>query len=66
MYLFKDKSVMDEYVLKISAEKIGIHPDTLRRIVNGKQECSKLTAYCITKYINSNAEIEDFFEKKGE
>ena len=63
MWKFKDKSVMDEYVLKISADKIGLHPDTLRKVVNGTQSCSKLVAYCITKYINSNAEIEDFFEK---
>ena len=63
MWKFKDKSIMDEYVLKVSAEKIGLHPDTLRKVTNGTQNCSKLVAYCITKYINSNANIEDYFER---
>ena len=45
------------------AKEIGLHPDTLRKVLNGKIVCSKLVAYCITKYIDSNAEVEDLFER---
>lgn len=44
------------------AEKIGIAPETLSRILNKKQKCSKLIAYCITKLNDENAEILDYFE----
>ena len=44
------------------AEKIGIAPETLSRILNKKQNCSKLIAYCITKLNDENAEILDYFE----
>ena len=46
------------------AREVGIAEATLSRIINQKQICSKITAYCITKVINSEAEIEDYFEKK--
>ena len=36
------------------------------RIINGKVACRKVVAFCITKYLNENAEIEDYFIKKGE
>jgi len=65
MYRIKEIDLLEDYNKVKVAEKIGLHPDTLRKILNGKQECSKLVAYCITKYIDSNAEIEDYF-KKGE
>lgn len=44
------------------AEKIGIAQETLSRILNRKQKCSKLIAYCITKLNDENAEILDYFE----
>lgn len=47
------------------AEYIGITIQTLSRIINGKQDCSKLVAYCITKFLNQDAEIEDYFYKKS-
>lgn len=45
------------------AEYIGITVQTLSRIINGKQDCSKLVAYCITKFLNQDAEIEEYFER---
>lgn len=45
------------------AEKVGIDLSTLSRIVHGKQTTSKMTAYCIVKCINKNAEIKDYFIK---
>lgn len=51
---------------KRASEDIGINEATLCRILGGKQQTSKVTAYCITKYFNKNAEILDYFYKKGE
>lgn len=49
-----------------ASKEIGIANETLCRILSGKQGCSKVIAYCITKYHDSNAEILDYFEYKGE
>ena len=66
MWTFKDKEVAKTYNKEQMAKVIGLNPDTLRRVINGKQECSKLVAYCITKFLNYEAEIEDYFIKRGE
>ena len=65
MWTFKDKEVAKTYNKEQMANVIGLNPDTLRRVINGKQECSKLVAYCITKFLNYEAEIEDYFIKRG-
>lgn len=66
MWTFKDKEVAKTYNKVQMAKIIGLNPDTLRRVINGKQDCSKLVAYCITKFLNSESEINDYFKKKGE
>ena len=66
MWTFKDKEVAKTYNKTQMAKIVGLNSDKLRRVINGKQECSKLVAYCITKFLNSEAEIEDYFYKKGE
>ena len=48
------------------AKIVGITEASMSRIVNKKQGCSKRTAYCIAKAIHKDADIEDFFTKKGE
>lgn len=63
MYLFRDKNVAITYNKVQMAKVVGLNPDTLRRVINGKQNCSKLVAYCITKFLNSEAEILDFFDR---
>lgn len=63
MYLFKDKNVAITYNKVQMAKVVGLNPDTLRKIINGKKACSKLTAYCITKFLNSEAEIIDYFNR---
>lgn len=65
MWQFKDKQVAKVYNKTKMAEMIGLAPPTLRRVVNGKQNCSKLVAYCITKTLNQDAEIEDYFINIG-
>ena len=64
MYTFKDKEQAKEYNKTKMAEIVGLNADTLRRIINGKQECSKLVAYCITKFLNEDAKIEEYFIRK--
>ena len=63
MYLFRD-----DVVYKINQTKasriIGITQPTLSNILNRKKLCRKVVAYCITKFINQNAEIEDYFVKE--
>lgn len=63
MWKFKDKEVARTYNKVQVAKVIGITPDTLRRVINGKQVCSKLVAYAFTKFLNKDAEIEDYFER---
>ena len=47
----------------IASEVIGLSQPTLSNILNRKVACTKVTAYCITKYIDDEAQIEDYFEK---
>ena len=63
MWKFKNKEVAKTYNKVQMAKVVGLNPDTLRRVINGKQICTKLVAYCITKFLNSEAEIEDYFER---
>jgi len=53
---------------KEASKIIGVTPQWLCNICGRKVMIRKLLAYCITKYISSEAEIEDFFDyvKKGE
>ena len=66
MYILKENIVVDlkcETQRKV-AEKIGITEQTLSKILNRKMACSKMIAYCIVKINNSEAEIEDYFERE--
>lgn len=65
MYIFRSdvEKIFNQSAL---ARVVGISVFTINRIFNRKQATSKTTAYCICKAINPNAEIEDYFEKKGE
>lgn len=65
MYYFR-QDIVDVFNQSAIAREVGLNIATVNRIFNGKQGCSKMTAYCISKTINSNAEIEDYFKKKGE
>ena len=63
MYYIKNRMKFKSQVK--AAEEIGIAKETLSRILNGKVGTSKMTAYCIVKCFDKEAEIEDYF-KKGE
>lgn len=47
----------------IASEVIGLTQPCLSNILNGKVACRKVVAFCITKYLDDNAEIEDYFER---
>lgn len=62
MYLFKEDAKIKINQSKAS-EVIGLAKPTLSNILNRKVACRKVVAFCIAKYIDMNAEIEDYFEK---
>lgn len=64
MYYFR-KDIINIYNQSAIARQTGLAIETINRIFNRKQSCSKITAYCIAKTINENAEIEDYFEKSN-
>lgn len=68
MLKYKFKKEKEEKLLKGKtkievAKEIGITREFLTNVCNGKQTASKVCAYAITKYISSEAEIEDYFER---
>lgn len=65
MYAFKKQTYIDINISQASKD-IGISRPYLSNILNHNVVCSKVMAYCITKYINKDYEIEDLFDKKGE
>lgn len=62
MYVFRN-DVGVKINQTIASEVIGISQPTLSNILNRKVACRKVVAFCITKYIDDYAEIEDYFEK---
>lgn len=47
-----------------AGEIIGLSQTTLSNILRRKVLCRKVVAFCITKYIDPEAEIEDYFIKE--
>lgn len=62
MYLFKE-GVNAKINQTIASEIIGLTQPTLSNILNRKVACRKVVAFCIAKYINQDAKIEDYFER---
>ena len=62
MYVFKEGVEVKINQVK-AGEIIGLTQPTLSNILNRKVACRKVVAYCITKYIDENAKIEDYFER---
>ena len=63
MYVLNDKAknLLMNFKFKWIAKTIGINPDTLSKMVKKNKPCMKLTAYCLTKLVNADAEIDDYF-----
>ena len=64
MYKINEKCVkeLSKYNLTKVAEIVGIHKTTLYSIKSGTVIKEKKVAYCITKFLNSEKEIEDCFD----
>ena len=69
MYKFKiekKEELLDgRTVTFLAKEKLFITNSYLNAILNGTRGCSRTLAMNIVKLVN-NAELEDFFNKKGE
>lgn len=64
-YMIKKEVVKEfkkKYKQEYIAREVGISKAYVSLIFSQKKTCSKKTAYCITKLLNSDAEITDFFE----
>ena len=60
--MYRFRSDIEVRINKTKAsEIIGIDRSYLTQITNRKTKCSKVVAYCITKYLDQNAEILDYF-----
>lgn len=62
MYHIKENGYGFRINKTIASKKIGVSREYLTDVLNGKKDCSKILAFCITKYINPNAEINDIFD----
>ena len=62
MYHIKENGYGFRINKTIASKKIGVSREYLTDVLNGKKDCSKILAFCITKYINPNAEIKDMFD----
>ena len=62
MYIFKE-NIDVKINQTIASEVIGLAQPTLSNILNRKVACRKVVAFCIAKYIDENAKIEDYFER---
>lgn len=66
MYIFKAelfKGIKEKYKINNIANTVGLSNSYLSLILNGQKTCPKTTAYSITKTLNEDAEIEDYFTK---
>lgn len=67
MYIFKKErydEVLEKYKMTGLCKQVGLSKGYFSLILNGRKHCPKTTAYCITKYFNEDAEIEDYFDVK--
>jgi len=56
------EKVKKTYKNQYFVDTVGISKAYVSLIFNGKRKCPKVVAYTITKAIDKNAEIEDYFE----
>jgi len=70
MYYFKEtekaKILQGRTIKYLAEEKLHISRAYLNQILNGKRGCSIRLADNITKCICFNANLNDYFDKKGE
>ena len=63
MYRFKKELFINIKInQKNLADEIGLSRQYINGVINNKYNCRKLVAYAMTKLIDSDAEISDYFE----
>ena len=65
MYRFKKemkKEFLQGRTITYVAEKIGITRVHLTNVLNQRDNCSKLVAFCVVKSVYPEKEIADYFE----
>lgn len=65
MYMWKYKNIGLRN-LKEASKVIGVGVQWLSNICTRRNKVKKVIAYCIVKYIDKDAEIEDYFERVGD
>ena len=65
MYCLKEetKEMLKPYKLYAVANTIGINRITLSKMIKENKPCMKITAYCLTKFLDSEKEILDLFNR---
>lgn len=69
MFAIKEEQaerIKRRYKLSAMAKEVGISTTLITFIFKKLRPCSKKTAYAITKWIDSEAEIDDFFVRVNE
>ena len=67
MYYFntnEKENALQGRTITYVAKQIGITSAFLTSIMNGYRGCSKTVAYCVTKCLNKESEIENYFIRK--
>lgn len=66
MYVINDEGLrlLNLFKNKAIAETIGVAQITIGYIKNKRKPCNRQTAYCISKFIDKDSDVEDYFEKK--
>lgn len=65
MYILNDKAkfLLEQYKLKVVAERVGMNYRNLSSMIKHNKPCIKITAYAITKFLDKDLEINDLFER---
>lgn len=67
MYKLKEETaeMFKVYKLNAVAERVGMNYRTLSEMINKDRSCIKITAYALTKFLDSEKEIDDLFDRVG-
>ena len=65
MYIMKEetKKILSDRNLSAIGRTIGVNYNKISSMIKKGEPCIKKNAYCLTKYLDANKEIEDYFIK---
>lgn len=62
----KAKEIKRKYKQKWFADEMGLSTPYISLVLTGNKGCPKRIAYCIVKLIDSESEIEEYFDFREE